>query len=263
MSAFQDYWRRGAKASQVGDAVAFAARHRSELGRPVLYDIGGRGGLHARWRLAHKCGLVRPLLFEPDPAEREQLVKIYGHSSVVSVAVGDQEGSASLYVTAEPGCSSLLEPDLDALRALGLAEGREVVARLAVTTRRIDSMISERLLPVPTFLKIDVQGYEKRVLDGMGSAIEGVVAIELESRLVTAYHGETLFPDMCESLRQLGFGLLAVRPLGITDGSIIEMNVYFARVLSRIRDRRSHVQRIFWCKLMGLPTNRALIASSS
>ncbi len=179
-----DGLRRAAKFGQVCDAVAFATRHRSELGRPVLYDIGGRGGLHKRWVVAHRRGLVQPFLFEPDPAERARLAHIYGDAQVIGVAVGDIEGQASMYLTTEPGCSSLLEPDLPSLQALGLALGREVVARLPVTTKRIDSMIIEGALPSPTYLKIDVQGFEKNVLDGMGDSIDGVIAIELESRLV-------------------------------------------------------------------------------
>jgi FkbM family methyltransferase len=258
-----DVLRRVVKLGQVCDSLAFAARHRSEIGRPVLYDIGGRGGLHRRWGLAHRCGLIQPILFEPDPAERAHLAKVYGDEQVITVAVGDVEGPASMYLTAEPGCSSLLEPDVGALQAVGLADDREVVARVPVTIRRIDVMILEGLLPPPTYLKVDVQGFEKRVIDGMGDAIDGVVAIELESRLVTAYHGETLLPEMVELLRSSGFGLLALRPLGLADGAIVEVNAYFARKPSTLRDHRTLVQRTFWRKLMGLPTHRSLISSSS
>ena len=124
-------------------------------------------------------------------------------------------------------------------------------------------MVAEGLLPPPTYLKMDVQGFEKRVLDGMGETIDRVVAIELELRLVPAYHGETLFPAMFEFLRASGFGLIAMRPLGLADGSIVEANTYFARMPSTLVDQRSRVQRTFWRKLMGLPTHEALISSSS
>jgi FkbM family methyltransferase len=258
-----DPLRRFVKFGQVCDALAFAARHRSDIGRAVLYDIGGRGGLHRRWGLVHRFGLVEPILFEPDPAERARLAKVYGNEKVIGVAVGDIEGPASLYLTAEPGCSSLLEPDLAALKGIGLAEGREVVAEASVTIRRIDAMISDGLMPPPTYLKIDVQGFESRVIEGMGDAIDSVVGIELESRLVAAYHGESLLPEMVESLRSSGFGLLALRPLGLADGAIVEVNAYFARKPSTLTDRRTLVQRTFWRKLMGLPTHRSLISSSS
>jgi FkbM family methyltransferase len=254
--------RRAAKFGQVYDAVAYAARHRSDLGKPVLYDIGGRGGLHRRWGLAYRGGLIQPILFEPDPTERARLAKVYGDAHLIGVAVGDVEGPASLHLTAEPGCSSLLEPDIAALRAIGLGAGREVVARIPVTIRRIDTMISEGL-PPPTFLKIDVQGFEKRVIDGVGDAIDGVVGIELEARLVAAYHGETLLPEIVESLRASGFGLMALRPLGLADGAIVEVNAYFARRPSKLTDRQTSVRRTFWRKLMGLATHRSLISASS
>jgi FkbM family methyltransferase len=258
-----DAMRRVVKLGQVCDSIAFAARHRSDIGKPVLYDIGGRGGLHRRWGLAYRCGLIEPFLFEPDPRERVRLARMYGDAQVIGVAVGDVEGPASMHLTAEPGCSSLLEPDIGALRSIGLSDGREVVARVPVTIRRIDTMISEGLLPPPTFLKIDVQGFERRVLDGIGEAIDSVVGIELESRLVAAYHGETLLPDMVESLRASGFGLMAVRPLGLADGAIVEVNAYFARQPSKLIARRTSLQRTFWRKLMGLPTHSSLISASS
>jgi FkbM family methyltransferase len=263
VSGLRDVYRRGTKAANVVDAVAYAARHRSELGRPVLYDVGGRGGLHRRWAVPRHLGLVHPVLFEPDPDERARLAEVYGDAQVIGTAVADVDGQASMFVTAEPGCSSLLEPDESALRALGLTQGREVLTRTSVNIRRIDSMISKDSLPLPTYLKLDVQGSEKRALDGMGDWIHRVVAIELESRLVSVYQGETLLPEMIDFLRELGFGLLSVRPLGLNDGAIIEVNAYFARMPSRLTDRRSIVRRTFWRKLMGLPTHRTLISASS
>ena len=68
---------------------------------------------------------------------------------------------------------------------------------------------------------------------------------------------------MFDTLRALGFGLVALRPLGLADGCIVEVNAYFARMPSRLGDRRSRVQRTFWRKLMGLPTHEALISTSS
>ena len=74
-------------------------------------------------------------------------------------------------------------------------DGREVISRLR-RNKTHQFMVAEGLLPPPTYVKIDVQGFEKRVLDGMGEIMDRVVAIELELRLVPAYHGETLFPAM-------------------------------------------------------------------
>jgi hypothetical protein len=93
--------------------------------------------------------------------------------------------------------------------------------------------------------------------------MDSIVGIELESRLVPAYQGETLLPDMVESLRASGFGLMALRPLGLADGAIVEVNAYFARQPSKLIARRKSLQRTFWRKLMGLPTHSSLISASS
>ncbi len=44
------------------------------------------------------------------------------------------------------------------------------------------------------FLKLDVQGYERTVLEGAAATIPALVGLQLETSVVELYDGETLFP---------------------------------------------------------------------
>src|SRR5207248_9804258 len=89
------------------------------------------------------------------------------------VALGDGEGQVSLNVARNGGASSSILPMLDThIRAAPQATyaGTEVV-RL----RRLDELYTEYCCSTDRILlKIDVQGYEKQVLDGARRFLERV-----------------------------------------------------------------------------------------
>ena len=54
-------------------------------------------------------------------------------------------------------------------------------------------------------LKVDVQGYEKAVLDGAGSVLKNCRAIIVEMSLVPLYEGQSLAMELWDYLTTLGF----------------------------------------------------------
>jgi len=80
-------------------------------------------------------------------------------------------------------------------------------------------------------LKIDTQGYERRVLDGAERSLESVVLLQLEMSLVPLYEGETLFHEMCPLLHQKGFRMVSIEP-GMKDektGHLFQVDGIFQR----------------------------------
>ena len=121
-------------------------------------------------------------------------------------AVGDADGELDIHVSGEGGgASSFLEmtshiPE----HAPGLCyTGRETVR---VTT--VDSVI-DRYYPSEDrlFLKLDVQGYEKQVLEGARASLPRVVGMKIEMSVVRSYRDEPLIDDMLPYLYRLGFRL--------------------------------------------------------
>jgi hypothetical protein len=61
-------------------------------------------------------------------------------------------------------------------------------------------------------LKLDVQGYEEKVLSGLENNLSRIDAIQIEMSLTELYVGEKTFFDQCKFLLARGFKLMSVEP---------------------------------------------------
>ncbi|WP_435065590.1 FkbM family methyltransferase [Halobaculum sp. EA56] len=130
----------------------------------VFYDIGANIGLYSCLVADAVSGPV--FAFEPHPANADRLeenVELNGAEvTVFRCALADSTGSAELNVT------------LDEIGSAGhslVSDPSEGLDRVTVETRRGDEFVTEQGLPRPTVLKIDVEGAESAVLDGLDSTL--------------------------------------------------------------------------------------------
>jgi FkbM family methyltransferase len=207
---------------------------------PLTYvDIGGRGGLPPRWKIAHSLGLIRPIFFEPEKMAAIELQKRYPKAVVETIGLGDKAGSATLYLTRDKGRSSVLRPlGIDILGD----GGWEVRDTTSIKIQRMDTVWKTEW-GTPTFVKIDVQGYELNVLDGIGRLLDDVLGLELEVSLQQMYHGQPVLQKVYDQMYSRGFRLVKLKPQGLfKDKNLIEFNSFFVR-----DDGKSHQSEIkFW-----------------
>jgi FkbM family methyltransferase len=84
-------------------------------------------------------------------------------------------------------------------------------------------------------LKIDVQGYEKEVLEGLGDLVKNIDLLMLEMSLVPCYHGAPEFEDLYRYLvDDLGLTCIALEPsyYDVNNVSLQQVDGLFARGLS-------------------------------
>lgn len=62
------------------------------------------------------------------------------------------------------------------------------------------------------FLKIDVQGYEKQVIDGSLTILKNISVLQIELSLVKLYEGSMLYKDVISLMEELGFYLYTIVP---------------------------------------------------
>lgn len=239
------------KAIAVGKAALTDRLHPIPEPSPVLLDVGARGGLQNKWRVYSKIAPLRAVFSEPDANEIPKLQKT---GTVLPVALGRVSGMQPLYITKDPACSSLLKPSRDALRSARRNQMR-VVAEISVEVRRADVALKMFGIPNLDFIKIDTQGAELDVLEGLGDQIDSVCGIEVECAFLPLYEGQPVLDEIIRFLKGRGFVLAAIKPNGLIDGAIWEVNAYFLRANddAGIRERRL-IQT--WRRVNRLPTSR-------
>lgn len=199
----------------------------------VFVDVGGMGGLQHYWQPYHNR--IVPVLFEPNPAQaapiRDSLARFPG-GRVIEKALGDQEGTRELNITASQWCSSLLKPNKQFLSRYSAGPAFEVERTVPVHCVRYDSLHQAGEVPSPDAIKIDTQGFDYNVLVGFGDLLNSVLAIQLESHAYPIYEGQKLLHDYVEYLQPFGLYLARIETVPHFDGDVVEIDAWF------IRDRK-------------------------
>jgi FkbM family methyltransferase len=167
--------------------VPFRARRAERLYRGFLEpgDLFFDVGAHVGGRVASVYSLgCRVVAFEPQDACVDLLEAWYGDRPeiiIVPEALGREEGNLSLY--ASPGNPTLTSIDHEWVSRMGKADEFKGIrweksGETRVTT--LDKAIA--LYGTPKFIKLDVEGFEAAVLEGLGkgSFIEGIEAYSFE-----------------------------------------------------------------------------------
>src|SRR4051812_3937569 len=168
------------------------------LGIAVALDVGANVGQYGRELREHGFR-GRIVSFEPLSSARARLEAAAADDprwEVQPLALGDERGITAINIASNLASSSLL-PLLDA--HLAMAPDVAIVAHEEVEVATLDELGLE--LEGPALLKLDVQGYEDRVLRGAASTLAGVELVECELSIVELYGRQLRLDAM---LRVLG-----------------------------------------------------------
>jgi FkbM family methyltransferase len=143
----------------------------------TCYDIGANVGFTAI--LARRCveSSGRVICFEPLPENAAQIqvnadLNGFSQIQIQQVALGEMDGEAEFRVSHAPTWGRLANA--------GATPAESGITRVPV--RRLDSLVAEKSLPDPQFIKMDVEGAEAGVLMGARMLLERakpVMVIEL------------------------------------------------------------------------------------
>jgi len=222
--------RMGYEVRQYTPLRSLAAAREELLGRvDVVLDVGANAGQYGEMlrELGFKGRLVSLEPVAEAYAELERCAAADDAWEVVCVAASDVDGEIALNVTDDSRSSSVLPRNERFADKAGWApkESRRV------TARRLDGLVGELLRPEErAYLKLDVQGYERHVLDGAGDALARFEALELELSVTPLYEGQPGLAEMLPLLAQRGFKPVCMEPILLDDdGLLMELDGVFAR----------------------------------
>lgn len=175
-------------------------------GIDLILDVGANTGQFA----SHVFGLGyagRVVSFEPQSSAHATLLAKSRGNPRWEVAprccLGDHEGEVEIHLSRNSISSSVL-PIADAHTAISPEAGYVGVEQ--VPLHRLDPLVRDALdASRAALLKIDVQGYERQVLDGAPETLARVRGLQVEMSLRPVYEGQMLFLPMLGWLEQLGF----------------------------------------------------------
>jgi FkbM family methyltransferase len=199
----------------------------------LVVDAGAHAGRYATGlrRAGYRGRIVS---FEPLDGPRRRLTRAAAQDdawNVLPYALGEESGPAVLNVAGDNGAASSVLPMLPRHRE---ADPRSAyIARQPVEVRRLDELWEQVVAPGErVFLKLDVRGYEARVLRGAGERADEITGLQVGTSFVPLYADGLLFADALDLAQQtLGMTLKSLVP-GIADprsGQLLQCDLVLFR----------------------------------
>lgn len=199
-----------------------------QQGVTLVLDVGANEGQYAAdlRALGYRGRIVS---FEPVEAAHRVLARRAASDPAWETrreALGDRDGEVDLHVPRFSQASSVRQAT-----GVGNTEDWRTSHRERAPLRRLDSIFDELANDQRVALKLDVQGYEDRVLAGASKSLDRVLVLELEVSLEEMYAGEVLFPEMLGRLAALGFRLASLQEVHVNPqtGRVLQYDALFLR----------------------------------
>ena len=170
----------------------------------TVLDIGANDG---EWSAEMRRLLPQAQVyaFEPLADHHEGLISRFKndrHFQSFNVALGEKDGEAEIERSSFHPSSSLLP--MAALHKELYPKSKET-HKEKILIRRLDSIAQELTLTPNILVKMDVQGFEDKVIAGGKETLGKATIVIAETSFVELYKNQPLFGDIHDALRNIGF----------------------------------------------------------
>lgn len=175
----------------------------------LLIDVGGNNGQFAHF-IRNKVGYRGHLItFEPIPELARRLqeqAKQDPNWTVVNAALGDKPGNATFNLMSSSPMSSLLKPRDDVTQRV--SHLNTVRTTIPVSVLTLDGYLEGNDLFSSCkniYLKLDVQGFEKRVLEGARASMQRIGALQAELSVIPIYQDQPDYKELMQYIDECGY----------------------------------------------------------
>jgi len=202
----------------------------ASLGIRTVIDVGAHTGEFARM-IKQVLPNAAIISFEPlrDEFQRLQQQMQNGPGFVAfNFAVGDSNETVEIHRSSYAQSSSLLPMAELHKQAFPTSAGQTTET---VEVKRLDDVLNAFDLKREVLMKIDVQGYEDKVIAGAPETVEKTKAIIIEVSFRELYEGQPLFERVFELLNAKGFRYMGnlYQLLNPVDGAPLQADALFVR----------------------------------
>jgi FkbM family methyltransferase len=177
--------------------------------RIKIVDVGARFGINTPWDQLEDSSIY-VMGFEPDVDECKKLnLNTNLNCIYMPTGLSDVDDEITLFVTEQPGCTSIYKPNVDFFNKLYNGEQFNVVSEHRIKTKPLSTVLNEKNFQ-PDFIKIDAQGAAYKILKGAGSYLNNIMMLEIEVEFSELYFDEPLFSDVDMLLRNYKFQILDI-----------------------------------------------------
>lgn len=169
-----------------------------------VFEIGANFGQDSEY-LRKRFGLESSdiYIFEPHPQIIREAKKLYNFNSY-PLAISDKNDKIKFFaIDLEKNPNS----GISSLRSHKFNDKSDYM-EIEVDCMRMDTFVIENKIQEIDFLKIDVEGANYEVINGFGSELCKVKAIQIEGENLPVWEGQYLFEDISMFLRNNNFELV-------------------------------------------------------
>lgn len=170
----------------------------------TILDVGANEGQFARTAL-RVFPSAQVICFEPLPSVQASLralaTESQGRVQLQPFALGEHDGQTEFHISSFSPSSSVLSFD-QPLAALG--DQIKTTSTVLVPVRRLSAWATSGSIADDIIMKLDVQGYEARVLRGAGELLTRSRIVIAETTFAPIYSGQASLGELCSILEPHG-----------------------------------------------------------
>jgi len=178
------------------------------MGIRTVIDVGANTGQFARY-IRSVLPEAKVICFEPLPGPFEELktwaMDQKGRVTPLNIALGEKEGMVEMFCHTDHSPSSSLLHSTPVSHSYYPFTEREIPVPVRLST--CDRALAESGIAIESevLIKLDVQGYEDRVIKGALQTLRSAKACLTEIDFDTLYDGQCTFRDVWKLLDDLGY----------------------------------------------------------
>ncbi len=174
------------------------------LGISTIIDVGANIGHYAKGMRAlfPDAAIYSFEPLESCYAKLQETMKGDKNFTAFNVALGDAKGETMIEHSSFHPSSSLLK--MSDLHKKLYPKSKDSVKE-TIRIDRLDDALAAADLKKGIFVKMDVQGFEDKVIIGGKETLKKASAVLIESSFVSLYEKQPLFDDIYQLMRELGF----------------------------------------------------------